>query len=75
MSEKKLSKFWCVDVRRFDGNGIKVLLYSVMAQYLPEHEDVPNKLCQQTRDYYITYNEAKFVKKTLEEAYSYVKTN
>ncbi len=66
MSEYRLTTFWCVDVRRFDDGGIKVNVYPVKAHFLPEHEDVENNLCTQTRDYYITYPEAIYVQNILE---------
>lgn len=60
--DRQNKQFWCCDVRKFDSNRIKTIVYPVYAQCLPENDVVPNKLCEQKRFFCITYAEAKQLK-------------
>lgn len=70
--DKRLQKFWCCDVRKFGNGRIKAIVYSVYAEFLPEDDNPPHKICEQHRYYTITYNEAMQLKRGYDQVDSMV---
>lgn len=61
--------FWCVSQRYFDDGAVKVNgPYKVEADKKPESGEVENKMCDQYKDYFDTYDEAKAFAKECENA-------
>ena len=54
-----MKEFWCVVSRYFDSGKVKTMCFSVEATEKPENSSVENRLCDEYRDYFDTYEEAK----------------
>ncbi len=63
-----MKKYYCVDQRYFDSGRVKVLVYDVKAEERPKNAMVENNLCDQYRDYFDTYEEAREFAKQCEKA-------
>lgn len=60
-------KFWCVSNKYFDSGKVKVTVFQVEADTKPKNEMTENKMCDEYRDYFDTYEEAaKFAKQAME---------
>lgn len=51
--------FWCVTTKFFDSSKVKVNLGRVEADTKPENTMVENKMCDEYRDYFEDYEEAR----------------
>ncbi len=54
-----MKKYWCVKSKFFDGGTVRTWIYEVNAKEKPQNEQVENKMCDEYRDYFNTYEEAK----------------
>ena len=54
-----MKTFWCVKQKYFDSGAVRTWLYSVEAEEKPKNEVVDNKMCDEYRDYFDTYEEAQ----------------
>lgn len=57
--------FWCVKHKHFDGGTIRTWCYEVKADTKPINGKANNKLCEEYRDYFENYDEAKDFEKSL----------
>lgn len=63
-----MKKYWCVKSKFFDGGTVRAWIYEVKAQEKPQNEQVENKICDEYRDYFDTYEEAKKFVEEVENA-------
>lgn len=61
-------KFWMVVSKFFDSGRVKVNVASIEAEDKPENGMVENKMCDEYRDYFDTYEEAKKFARETEKA-------
>lgn len=54
-----MKTFWCVTTKFFDSGYVKATLYKVEAERKPKNEMVENKMCDEYRDYFDSYEEAR----------------
>lgn len=54
-----MKKYWCVTTKFFDSGAVKAVMYDVKANEKPENEQVENMMCDEYRDYFESYNEAR----------------
>lgn len=54
-----MKTFWCVKSKFFDSGAVKTLVCEVKADEKPQNGMVENKMCDEYRDYFDTYEEAK----------------
>ena len=54
-----MKKFYCVISKFFDGGGVKAIMFDIEADEKPKNGQVENNLCDEYRDYFDTYDEAK----------------
>lgn len=53
-----MKKFWCVTTKFFDSGKVKAIIAPVEAEEKPENGCVENRMCDEYRDYFDTYEEA-----------------
>lgn len=63
-----MKKFWCVQQKYFDRGQVKILVFAVNADVKPENGSCENKMCDEYRDYFDTYEEAAAWAKQAREA-------
>lgn len=54
-----MAQFWCVCNKYFDSGRIKTNVFQVEAESKPENACVENRMCDEYRDYFDTYEEAR----------------
>ena len=54
-----MKTFWCVKQKYFDDGTVRTWVTEVKAEEKPKNEMVENKMCDEYRDYFDTYEEAK----------------
>lgn len=54
-----MKTFWCVTTKFFDSGYVKATLYKVEAERKPKNETAENKMCDEYRDYFDSYEEAR----------------
>lgn len=53
-----MKTYWCVQQKYFDSGAVKVLVFKIEANEKPENSTVENKMCDEYRDYFESYDEA-----------------
>lgn len=54
-----MAKFWCVVSKFFDSGAVKAICFAIDADEKPQNGQVENRMCDEYRDYFDTYEEAK----------------
>lgn len=54
-----MEKFYCVVSKFFDSGAVKAITFAIQADEKPQNGQVENNLCDEYRDYFDTYEDAK----------------
>lgn len=54
-----MKTYYCVSTKFFDSGRVKAVMYDIKAEEKPKNQQVENNLCDEYRDYFDTYEEAR----------------